>query len=51
MMLTMLTALVVICLVVVTPDLQDCDRNSATADMRVPAEFGNSETCFMDGQA
>ena len=32
----MLTALVLICSVTVTPDLGECTRNSATAVMRVP---------------
>jgi hypothetical protein len=47
----MLTALVLICSVAITPDLRDCSRNNATAVMRVPAEFGNPATCFMHGQA
>jgi hypothetical protein len=51
MELTMLTALVLICSVGVTPDLRDCTRDNATAVMRVPAEFGNPATCFMHGQA
>ena len=46
----MLTALVLICSVAVTPDLGECTRNSATAVMRVPAEFGNPSTCFMHAQ-
>jgi hypothetical protein len=47
----MLTALVLICSVAITPDLRDCSRSNATAVMRVPAEFGNPATCFMHGQA
>ena len=47
----MLTALVLICSVAVTPDLSDCTRYNATAVMRLPAEFGNPATCFMHGQA
>jgi hypothetical protein len=47
----MLTALVLICSVVVTPDLRDCSRANATAVMRVPAEFGHPAACFMHGQA
>lgn len=35
----MLTALVLICSVAVTPDLRDCSRNNAITVMRVPAEF------------
>jgi hypothetical protein len=47
----MLTALVLICSVLTTPDLRDCTRQSATAVMRVPAEFGMPAICFMHGQA
>src|SRR5215831_1887168 len=47
----MLTALVLICSVALTPDLRDCSRANAVAVMRVPAEFGNPATCFMHGQA
>ena len=47
----MLTALILICSVVATPDDQDCTRNIATTVMRVPAEFGNPATCFMHAQA
>ena len=47
----MLTALVLICSVTVTPDLRDCTRENATALMRAPAEFGNPATCLMHGQA
>ena len=47
----MLTALVLICSVAVTPDLRDCTRDNATAVMRAPAEFGNPAACFMHGQA
>jgi hypothetical protein len=47
----MLTALVLICSVVATPDIRDCTRANATAVMRVPAEFANPVTCLMHGQA
>jgi hypothetical protein len=47
----MLTALVLICSVALTPDPRDCSRANATAVMRVPAEFANPATCFMHGQA
>jgi hypothetical protein len=47
----MLTALVLVCSVAMTPDLRDCSRANATAVMRVPAESGNPATCFMHGQA
>ena len=47
----MLTALVLICSLALTPDLAACDRNNAVDVMRVPEEFGNPATCFMHGQA
>jgi hypothetical protein len=47
----MLTALVLICSVEVTPDLRDCNRDNATAVMRVPGEFGHPSTCLMQAQA
>jgi hypothetical protein len=47
----MLAALVLICSVVVTPDLRDCTRENAAVVMRVPAEFSNPGTCYMHGQA
>jgi hypothetical protein len=45
-----LTALILICSVAVTPNLAECTRNSATTVMRVPAEFGNPSTRFMHAQ-
>lgn len=47
----MLTALVLICSVLVTPDLADCRENNARVVMRVPAEFVSPTTCAMHGQA
>ena len=47
----MLTALVLICSLAVTPDLAACDRNNAVDVLRVPEEFPNPVTCFMHGQA
>jgi hypothetical protein len=47
----MLTALVLVCSIAMTPDLRDCTRDTATAVMRVPAEFGSPATCFIHGQA
>jgi hypothetical protein len=46
-----LTALVLICTIAVAPDLADCTRTNARVVMRVPAEFANPVTCFMQGQA
>ena len=46
----MLTALVLICSLAVTPDIRHCTRENATSVMRVPAEFGHPATCFAQGQ-
>jgi hypothetical protein len=46
-----LTALILICSAAVTPDLGECTRKNAVAEMRVPAEFGNPVTCLMHAQA
>lgn len=46
----MLTALVLICSISVTPDLRDCTRDNALDVMRVPAEFASPATCFLNGQ-
>jgi hypothetical protein len=46
-----LTALILICSVTATTDLQECTRNNATTVMRIPGEFGNPATCFMQAQA
>ena len=47
----MLTALVLVCSVAITPDLRDCTSDNARAVMPVPTEFANPTTCFMHGQA
>ena len=47
----MLTALILICSTLTTPDLAACDRTNAVTVMRVPVETGNPATCFMHGQA
>ena len=47
----MLTALVLVCSLAVTPELRDCDQSNATDVMRVPEEFSNPMTCMMHGQA
>jgi hypothetical protein len=46
-----LIALILICSAVVAPDLRDCTQKNATAVIRLPAEFGNPDTCFMHGSA
>lgn len=47
----MLTALVLICSIAVTPDLRDCDTVNARAVMRVPEAYTSPVTCAMHGQA
>ncbi len=43
--------LVLLCSIKVSPDLQDCTRNNATAVLQVPGEFGHPATCLMQAQA
>jgi hypothetical protein len=47
----LLTALVLICSVLVTPDLRDCDEANARVVMLVPSQFASPVTCAMHGQA
>jgi hypothetical protein len=47
----MLTALVLVCSLVVTPDLRECDQTNARDVLRVPEEFASPASCFMHGQA
>jgi len=47
----MLTALVLICSVSVTPDLRDCTRDNAVDVMLTPIQHANPATCFLHGQA
>jgi hypothetical protein len=47
----MLTALVLICSIAVTPDLRDCDPINARVVMRTPEAYTNPVTCAMHGQA
>jgi hypothetical protein len=47
----MLTALVLVCSMAITPDLARCDRSNAVDVLRVPEDFGTPMTCFMHGQA
>jgi hypothetical protein len=47
----MLTALVLVCSLAITPDLASCNRDNAVSVTRVPEEFGNPAMCFMHGQA
>ena len=47
----MLTALVLVCSLAVTPDLRTCDRSNAVHVMQVPEEFAMPSMCAMRGQA
>ena len=47
----MFTAIVLICSVLATPDLRNCDETNARAVMLVPEEFASPITCAMHGQA
>ena len=47
----MLTALILVCSLAVTPDLAACSQSNAVHTMNVPEEFGNPVTCLMHGQA
>jgi hypothetical protein len=47
----MLTALVLICSIAVTPELADCSRENARVAMQVPGQFGHPANCFMQAQA
>ena len=46
----MLTALILICSTAFS-DLGECTHDNAIAVVRVPSEFGNPVTCFMQAQA
>jgi hypothetical protein len=47
----MLTALVLVCSLAITPDLADCTHKSALDVMRVPENFASPTVCAMQGQA
>jgi hypothetical protein len=47
----MLTAIVLICSLSVTPELRDCSRDNATNVLQVPEEFMLPSQCMMRGQA
>lgn len=47
----LLTAVVLICSVLATPDLRNCDETNARVVMLVPEEFASPITCAMHGQA
>ncbi len=48
----MLTVLVLVCSVSVTPDyLRNCDRNNAVQVMQLPEQIASPSMCAMRGQA
>ena len=47
----MLTALILVCSLAVTPDLRACDRDNAVHVLQVPDEFAMPAMCAMRGQA
>ena len=47
----MLTALVLVCSLSLTPDLADCNHKNALDVMRVPEAFANPVMCYVQGQA
>jgi hypothetical protein len=47
----MLTALVLVCSLALTPDLADCTHKNALDVMRVPEEFTNPVQCVIQAQA
>jgi hypothetical protein len=47
----MLTALILVCSLVLVPDLRDCTRDNAIDVLHVPATFASPVTCLMHGEA
>ena len=47
----MLTALILVCSLAITPELRNCDRNNALQVLQVPEQFGNPVMCILHGQA
>jgi hypothetical protein len=47
----MMTALVLVCSLTLTPDLRDCTRDNAVHVLQVPEEFALPAMCAMRGQA
>jgi hypothetical protein len=47
----MITALVLVCSLTVTPDLRDCSRDNATQVLLVPEDFLLPSMCMMHGQS
>jgi len=47
----MLTAIVLVCSLAVTPDLRQCGRDNAVHVLQVPEEFVLPSMCAMRGQS
>jgi hypothetical protein len=47
----MLTAVILVCSLNVTPELGNCDRTNALHAMQVPEQFATPTMCMMQGQA
>jgi hypothetical protein len=47
----MLTAIVLVCSLAVTPDIRDCSRDNAVQVLQVPEEFALPAMCAMRGQS
>ena len=47
----MLTAIVLVCSLAITPELASCDSHNAVDVIRVPARFGSPVTCALHAQA
>ena len=47
----MLTAIVLVCSLAVTPDLRECSRDNAVHVLQVPEEFAVPAMCAMRGQS
>ena len=46
----MLTGVVLVCSLAITPDLGACTRQNAIDVIRVPAEFSSTASCLLQGQ-
>lgn len=47
----MLTAIVLVCSLAITPDLRECGRDNAVSVLQAPEEFALPSHCMMRGQA
>jgi len=47
----MLTAIILVCSVTITPELSNCNRTNALQVLKLPEETANPFTCLMHGQA